>query len=37
MLKYNKNDKSIASYNGWLLGANSINLRNKYLNEGKFS
>lgn len=32
MIKYNKNDKSIASYNGWLKWCNSINLRNKYLN-----
>lgn len=32
MIKYNKNDKSIASYNGWLMHSNSFNLRNKYLN-----
>lgn len=32
MIKYNKNDKSIASYNGWLKHANCINLKNKYLN-----
>lgn len=33
MIKYNKNNKSIASYNGWLNWCNSINLKNKYLNE----
>lgn len=31
MIKYNKNYKSIASYKGWLIHCNSINLRNKYL------
>ena len=31
VIKHNKNKKSIASYNGWLLHANTINLRNKYL------
>lgn len=31
MVKYNKNDKSIVSYNGWLNHANCINLKNKYL------
>lgn len=31
MIRYNRNDKSIASYNGWLLYGNCINLRNKYL------
>lgn len=31
MIKYNKNKKSIASYNGWLCHCNSINLKNKYL------
>lgn len=33
MILYNKNTKSIASYNGWLIHCNSINLRNKYLKE----
>lgn len=33
MIKYNDNFKSRASYNGWLTHCNSINLRNKYLNE----
>lgn len=31
MIKYNNNTKSIASYNGWLLACNSINLQTKYL------
>lgn len=31
MIKHNKNDKSIASYNGWLSHCNSINLKRKYL------
>ena len=31
MIKYNKNNESIASYNGWLLHCNSINLRKKYI------
>lgn len=31
MLKYNKNIKSIASYYGWLIHANTKNLLNKYL------
>lgn len=31
MLKTNWNKKSIASYNGWFLAANCINLQNKYL------
>lgn len=31
ILKKNRNLKSIASYNGWLIHSNSINLRNKYL------
>lgn len=30
MLKYNKNNKSIASYNGWLCHANCINLKKIY-------
>ena len=33
MMKYNKNTKSIASYWGWLLHANTHNLTQKYLNE----
>jgi hypothetical protein len=33
MLKNNKNKKSKASYNGWLLHGNCINLQNKYLNK----
>lgn len=33
MIKYNNNIKSRASYNGWLIWCNSINLQNKYLNE----
>lgn len=33
MIKYNKNDKSIASYNGWFVHANCKNLTNKYLND----
>ena len=31
MIKYNRNNKSIISYNGWLKYCNSINLRRKYL------
>lgn len=31
MVKYNKNKKSISSYNGWLSWCNSKNLLNKYL------
>jgi RNA-directed DNA polymerase len=31
MIKYNKNKKSIASYNGWLIHCSSKNLRKKYL------
>lgn len=31
MIKNNKNEKSIASYNGWLIVANCINLKNKYI------
>ncbi len=31
MIKYNKNNKSISSYNGWLKYCNSKNLQNKYL------
>lgn len=31
IIKYNYNEKSIASYNGWLLYCDSINLQNKYL------
>lgn len=31
MIKYNKNRKSLASYNGWLKWCNSTNLQNKYL------
>ena len=31
MIKYNKNDKSIVSYNGWLKYCNSKNLQQKYL------
>ena len=30
MIKYNNNYKSKASYYGWLIHANTINLRNKY-------
>jgi len=30
MMKYYPNKKSKASYNGWLLACNSVNLRNKY-------
>ncbi len=30
MLRYNRNIKSIASYNGWLVHCNSINFRRKY-------
>ena len=29
MLKYNRNTKSIASYNGWLKWCNSKNLKKK--------
>lgn len=31
MLKKYPNKKSEASYNGWLLHANTINLKNKHL------
>lgn len=31
MIKYNNNEKSKASYNGWLKWCNSINLKRKYL------
>jgi len=31
MIKYNKNNKSIASYNGWINHCNGINLKNKYI------
>ena len=31
MLKYSRNKESIASYNGWLVHSNSINLINKHL------
>lgn len=31
MIKYNDNSKSRASYHGWLIHCNSINLRNKYI------
>lgn len=31
MIKFNKNQKSIVSYNGWLNHSNSINLKRKYL------
>ncbi len=31
MIKYNKNKKSIASYNGWLSWCNSVNLIKKYI------
>lgn len=31
MIKYDKNQKSLASYNGWLIWCNSINLRKKYM------
>jgi len=30
MLKFNRNEKSVASYDGWLLHSNSINLKRKY-------
>jgi len=33
MLRDNFNNKSIASYNGWLIHANCTNLQNKYLNK----
>lgn len=32
MIRYNRNDKSIASYGGWLKYGNCINLANKYIN-----
>ncbi len=32
MIKHNKNKKSIASYFGWILHCNGVNLRNKYIN-----
>lgn len=35
MIKYNKNEKSINSYLGWLKWCNSINLQNKYINNEK--
>ena len=35
MIKHNKNNKSIASYNGWLTHCNSINLRNTYIKHEK--
>ena len=35
MIKYYPNDKSKASYMGWLLHCNSINLQNKYLKYDK--
>lgn len=35
MLKYYPNRKSKASFNGWLIHCNSINLQNKYLNNEK--
>ena len=31
MVKNNYNDKSLASYNGWLLHCNSKNLKYKYM------
>jgi hypothetical protein len=31
MIKYNRNNKSVRSYNGWLKYCNSVNLRRKYL------
>lgn len=31
MIKYNRNTKSVASYNGWLSWCNSKNLTNKYI------
>jgi len=31
MIKYNKNNKSIASYNGWISHCNGKNLWNKYI------
>jgi len=34
MMKYNRNNKSIASYKGWLKWGNCVNLQNKYLNYG---
>lgn len=35
MIKYNRNDKSIASYKGWILFNNGKNLWNKYVNNGE--
>lgn len=35
MIKENKNDKSIASYNGWISYCNGKNLWNKYINNGE--
>jgi len=35
MLRYNYNQKSIASYHGWLVHGNCINLENKLLNHYK--
>lgn len=32
MVRYYKNTKSLAAYNGWLLHCNSFHLRKKYLN-----
>ncbi len=32
MVKANKNEKSIASYNGWISHANGVNLWDKYIN-----
>lgn len=37
MIKFNYNEKSIASYNGWLSHCNSVNLRNKYERQSKFN
>ena len=31
MIKHNKNKKSIASYKGWILHCNGVNLWNKYI------
>lgn len=31
MIKYSPNQKSKASYNGWMVHCNSINLQEKYL------
>lgn len=33
MIKYRRNKKSIASYHGWLIHGNCINLENKYIYE----